>query len=105
MTTIAIFALAGLGTYLLRASMILAPSEVASAPWLEQRIGLLSPAVLAAIVASALFVSDQQVSVPNLVEIVAVIAAIAAVHRTKNISAALLVGLPIYWLGALAGLT
>jgi len=103
MTTIGIFAIAGIGTYLLRASMILAPSDMASSPWLERRIGLLSPAVLAAIVATGLLVSDQRVVLPNAVEVAAVIAALVAVHRTKNISAALLVGLPVYWLGALAG--
>ncbi len=104
MTVIAIFALAGTGTYLLRTSMILAPSDLAGSPWLERRIALLSPAVLAAIIASALFVSNQRVSAPNPVEVVAVLAALIAVHRTKNISSALLVGLPIYWIGAIAGL-
>ena len=103
MTTITVFIIAGIGTYLLRASMILAPTDMASSPWLERRIGLLSPAVLAAIVATGLFVSNRQVTAPSPIEVVAVLAALGAVHHTKNISAALLTGLPVYWIGSLAG--
>lgn len=105
MNTLLIFALAGLGTYLLRVSMIFAPAELLGSGWLQERIGLLSPAVLAAIVASALFVTGGAVVAPNLVEIVAVAAAMAAVIRSGNVSHALLVGLPVYWVGAVLGLT
>ena len=104
MSTLMIFVLGGLGTYALRSLMILGEGRIGGAGWLEANISLVSPAVLAAIVASSLFVAQGAVQLPNLVTVVAVAAAMFAVHRTGNVSAALAVGLPIYWIGAATGL-
>ena len=54
MTTVAAFAIAGVITYLLRCSMVLFGNRLASSTVAESTISLVTPAVLSAIVASAL---------------------------------------------------
>jgi branched-subunit amino acid transport protein len=104
MTTMMIFILGGIGTYALRSVMIVNGGRIAGSDWLEGNISLVSPAVLAAIVASSLLVTSGSIELPNPVVLVAMAGAMFAVRRTGNVSAALAVGLPIYWLGAAAGL-
>ena len=104
MTTLAAFAIAAVITYLLRASMTIAGDRLLSSPTLETAIGLVSPAVLSAMVVSALVLDHGQLAAPGLVETVAVAAAVLAVRKTGNVSMALAVGLPVYWLGTLVGL-
>lgn len=104
MNTMTVFALAAIATYVLRSLVILAGDRVAQSPALESVIGLVSPAVLAAIVASALLVHGGSVAVPDPAGLAAVLGALVAVRRTGNVAAALFIGLPIYWLGALVGL-
>lgn len=87
--------LAGVGTYLLRAALVALPDGVALPSPLTQRLPLIGPAVLAAIVASALVGADRGLPVPA--EGLAVVAAFLAVRRFGNPGVALLVGLPIYW--------
>lgn len=99
------FALAGAGTYLLRVSMVLGGGRLPATDWIERRVTMVVPAVLAALLVSALFVSNGERQVADPVEIGAVAAALFAVSRTGNINAALAVGLPIYWIAALGGLT
>lgn len=103
MTTILAFTLAGLVTYALRSTMTLFGQQLLASPRVESVIGLVSPAALTAIVASAMFLDHGQLTRPHLLSTLAVCCAIAAVHKTNNISMALFVGLPIYWFGALAG--
>ncbi len=104
MNTITVFAIAALATYLLRSFVVLAGDRVAQSRALESVIGLVSPAVLAAIVASSLLVHDGSVAAPDPAGLTAAVGALVAVRRTGNVAAALFIGLPIYWLGALVGL-
>ncbi len=103
MTTFVIFALGGIGTYLLRIAVSVSGRGAGGSAWIERHISLVSPAILAAIVASAVLLSDGQINPPNIVVIAAIGCGAYAVHRTGNIAASLAVGLPIYWIGALAG--
>ncbi|MEM9713599.1 MAG: AzlD domain-containing protein [Actinomycetota bacterium] len=104
MSALVVFAVAGIGTYLLRASMVLVGDRLASTAWLEARLALVGPAVLACLVTAGLVVSDGSVRLPGLAEVTAVVAAIVIVRRTGNLGHALFVGLPLYWAAAAIGL-
>lgn len=104
MTALITFAVAGLVTYLLRVSMVLFGARLLDSPRVAPAIALVGPAVLAAIIASALPLEDGHIAAPGVVSVVAIGGGALAVHRTNDVSAALFVGLPIYWLGVAAGL-
>ena len=99
MNTMLVFAAAGLGTYLLRSSMVWA-RDSASAGWVAARTSLVGPAVLAAIVVRSLAHSGAGAGVGAVVPVAAVVAAMFAARRTGNVAASLAVGLPIYWMAA-----
>lgn len=102
MTVFLTFAIAAAVTYLLRSSMMIAGDRFASSPTVESAIGLVSPAVMTAIVASALLLDHGRIGLPDLASVLAVGGAIVAVRRTANVSMALVVGLPIYWVVGVA---
>ncbi len=104
MTALVAFTLAAGVTFLLRSSMTWSGGAVAS-PRVTQWIALVTPAVLTAMVASALVIERGAIHRPGLAETSAIVVAIAAVHRTRNVSMALLTGLPVYWLAGLVGWT
>lgn len=97
MTIIISFAVAAAVTYALRSSMMIAGDRVISSTAVESAVGLVSPAVMTAIIASTLVLDHGQVALPDSASVVSVGAAIVAVRRTGNVSTALVVGLPIYW--------
>ena len=95
--------LAGVGTFLLRISMVLAGRRFSATRWIERRMGLIGPAALAALVASSIFIDAGSRTMPGIVEAAAVGLGFVAVRRTENIGAALVVGLPVYWVGVALG--
>ncbi|MEM7340796.1 MAG: AzlD domain-containing protein [Actinomycetota bacterium] len=105
MTVLIAILLAGVGTYLLRASLVLAPASVVVSPRLVRILPLVAPAVLAAIIASSLFVAGGRPTLPPLLDIAVVGIALVVVRRTGNLGMSLIVGLPLYWAGVLVGLT
>lgn len=105
MTIFIAFAVAGLGTYLIRITPLLAGERLVASPARERQIGLIAPAALAAIVCNALFVGPAGTTLPSLVEVIAIGSASVVVRRTGNVGLALAVGFPIYWIGVLTGLT
>lgn len=102
MTTFAAFAVAGLMTYVLRCSMVVIGSRLTSSTAAESAIRLVTPAVLTAIVASALLLQRGAVVLPDLPSVLSVTAAVVAVRRTSHVGLALAVGLPTYWFGSFA---
>ena len=103
MTVFAAFTLAAVATYFLRSSMILL-SGSANSPRLTKAIRFVAPAVLAAIIASAVFLDRGALRQPALAELVALVVGLVAVRRTGNVGMALFVGLPVFWaLSALIG--
>lgn len=97
MSVLAIFAVAGAITYALRCSMVVIGDRLDSSAIVESTIGLVSPAVLSAIIVSALVLDHGKVVAPDLAGVLAVGAAVVAVRRTSNVGMALAVGLPTYW--------
>ena len=101
MTAVTAFTLAAVVTFLLRSSMTLT-GAVATSTRPAQWIALVSPAVLTAMVASALFVDQGHLVRAPIAELAAILAAVIGVRRTGNVSVALAIGLPVFWLvGAL----
>lgn len=97
MTAFAIFAIAGMITYLLRCSIVVFGDRFTSSTVAESAIGLVSPAVLTAIIASTLLLDHNEIAWPDLAGVLSVAGAVVAVRRTSNVSMGLAVGLPIYW--------
>lgn len=104
MNPILVFALAGLATYLLRSSLVVAGGVVRSGGWLEQRIAFVGPSVLAALIASSLFLTGTGPTFGRPAEILAVAAGFGIVAKTENVGLALVVGLPVYWVATALGL-
>jgi len=101
MSVIVAFSAAALVTYALRSFMTLWGRHFTDSERFSAAVALVSPAVLAAIVGSAVLLQDHQLQRPEVTEFAAVVAALGAVRRTGNVGAALFVGLPIYWIGSL----
>lgn len=97
MSVFAIFAVAGGITYALRCSMVVIGDRLGSSTIVESVIGLVSPAVLSAIVVSALVLDHGEVVAPDIAGVLAVVVAVVAVRRTSNVGMALAFGLPTYW--------
>jgi branched-subunit amino acid transport protein len=92
----------GLGTYLLRASMIVAHRTSSAAEERTPRaLGHLTPAVLAALVAPAFLVTDGAVQVQGPVLLAAVAGGLVA-WRTRGIPQVLVTGLAVHQLATWA---
>lgn len=98
MGTLLLFVVAGIGTYLMRASLVVLLGRVSVPAPLERSFRYIAPAVLAAIIAPALLLDDA--GTPDLldVRVLAGIAAVAAAWRWRTIPATLAAGLCVYWL-------
>lgn len=98
MRTLILFVVAGVGTYLLRASLVVLLGRVTVPGALERSFRYIAPAVLAAIVAPALlFDAEGRLDVLD-VRVAAGVAAGLAAWRWRTIPATLAAGLGVYWL-------
>jgi branched-subunit amino acid transport protein len=92
---------AGLGSYALRMSMVMTGRLILPSK-LEASAELVAPAAFAALTASSL--AESVVSAPSLSAgtpiVLAVLAAAVATARTGRPYAAMLAGMPTYWLAA-----
>ena len=89
---------AGLGSYLLRLSMIMLIGRLTMPPWLERASGLVGPAAFAALAAAGVAAACADLGVTQAAApLAAVAAAVIAVSRTGSPQAAILVGLPVLW--------
>jgi branched-subunit amino acid transport protein len=104
MIVIVTFALAAAVTYALRSSVTVIGRPVPG--WLDRIAGLVTPAILASMVASGLLLrgQDRHLEVPSPAVIAAIVAAFVIARRRRNVGLALAVGLPVFWLGSLVGL-
>lgn len=103
MRALLLFAIAGVGTYLLRASLVVLLGRVAVAPRLERSFRYIAPAVLAAIVAPALLLDGAGSLAVFDARVLAGLAAGLAAWRWRTIPATLAAGLAVYWLTSLVG--
>lgn len=93
MTTWAVIVSIGLGTYLLRVSMLLVLAGRSLPERARTAIGLVAPAALSGLVTTMLIGEGAP---PDRADIVAVIAGFVAVRRTGHVLHAFVVGLPVF---------
>lgn len=95
MRALMLFTIAGLGTYLMRGSLVVLLGRVAIPARVERSFRYIAPAVLAAIVAPALLVTDAGLA-PFDARVAAGLAAGLAAWRWRTIPATLVAGLGVY---------
>ena len=104
MSAWAVLMAVGLGSYALRALMLLVASSRELPPAVESALALVAPAALGAMLASMLLAGGGVTEVAPWPELLAVGCGFVAVRRTDNLLAAFAVGLPVLWAAsALAG--
>ncbi len=104
MTLLVVFLIVGLGTYVMRVALAVLPeSVVRSDGRLMGVLDLLAPAVLAALVASALVAPGGDRTLPDPAALIAVGSAGVVVRFTGKVVLALAVGFPVYWILPLVG--
>ena len=94
MTILMGFAVAAGVTFVMRSSMTLIGAHRSSG--LQTAVAAITPTVLAAMVASALFVHRGDLRLPTVAEVAALGTGFAVAHKTGNVSLALAVGLPVH---------
>ena len=103
MNAMAVFVLAAVGTYVLRASMLVGLAGRSLPSALQARLTLVGPAALAALCAASLAPGPGRALAPA--DVLAAAAAFIAVRRTGSVVHAFVVGLPVLWLAHAAGLS
>lgn len=98
------FLVATVVTYSLRSAVTVIGRPVP--PRLDRVAGLVTPAILASMVASSLIVGgvDHGVDVPSPAVIAAVVATFVVTRRRGSVIGGLVCGASAYWLGVLVGL-
>jgi branched-subunit amino acid transport protein len=96
-TVWAVFAGMGLVTLALRASFLLLPENARLPPLLRRALAYVPPAVLAAIVAPALFAPGEVALGPIDARLPAGLVAIAVAWRTRSVLATLASGMGVLW--------
>lgn len=92
---------AGLGTDVVRVSMVAAHARYGIVDRLERHLRLVSPGVLAALLEMSIPVPNGRHAPLAIAERVALGAAFVAVRRSGNVGWALAIGFPVSW-GAIA---
>ena len=97
MSPLAQVLIVGVGTFLMRASLVTALAGVTIPERVERTLRLVAPAVLAAIVAQSLFLDDGSARSFSSWHVGGLVAALA-VWRTNSVGLALATGMSAHWL-------
>jgi len=90
---------AGLGSYLFRLSMIILTGRITMPPYFERASGLVGPAAVAALAATGVAAACGGLDLTQAAApLAAVAAAVIAVLRTGSSQAAILAGMPAFWI-------
>ena len=96
-----VIALAGLGSYLFRLSMIMLAGRFTTPAYLERAAGLVAPAAFAALAAAGIATACMRLGATQAAAPLAAVAvAIIAVLRTGWSYAAFVAGMPTLWITA-----
>jgi len=98
MTAYVVVFAVGLGSYLLRVSMLVLTARIGEVPRLIERAATYAIPVSFAALATDAFAQHVSFSRVEIAPAVAVLVAILAVRRTRSPHAALLAGLPALWI-------
>ncbi|MEM8925289.1 MAG: AzlD domain-containing protein [Actinomycetota bacterium] len=100
-----VFVVAGLGTYAMRASFIMAGSRLTLPEWIERSLRYVGPAVFAAIVAPPILGDRGVAATPERIpEILAVLVSALVAWRTGRVLWVLVVGMSALWILRALGL-
>lgn len=105
MTVVLTFSLAAVVTFALRSWMTVAGGRLVESPRFAELTALVTPAVLAAMIASGLLLTHGRASVPAAGALLAVLAAFWTVRRSGNVAVGLVVGLAVHALALAVGLS
>ncbi len=97
MSPLAQVVIVGVGTFVMRASLVTALAGVTIPDRVERTLRLVAPAVLAAIVAQSLFLDDGSARGFSSWHVGGLVAALA-VWRTKSVGLALAAGMAAHWI-------
>jgi branched-subunit amino acid transport protein len=97
-TALVVFALAGAGVYLARASFIVLVGERPLPAWAERLLRNVGPAVLAALITSLLLNDGITSFATDPAQVVAVLVAVGIAVRTKSFVWTFIAGMAVYWL-------
>jgi branched chain amino acid efflux pump len=90
---------AGLGSYLFRLSMIILTGRITMPPYFERASGLVGPAAFVALAATGVAAACRGLDLTQAAApLAAVAAAVIAVLRTGSSQAAILAGMPAFWI-------
>ena len=88
--------LAGVGTYLIRVSFVVALQDIEVPELVQRALRYVPPAVLAALSIPPVVAPDGQLGIiPPAPEFLAAIVAAVVAWRTKNLAATIVVGIPV----------
>ena len=97
MRELAVFAVAGVGTYLARSLFILAVGDRPLSKEVERTLRNVGPAVLSALTTSLLLGSQPGNYLTNLPQLAATLAAVYIAWRTRNFLLTFAVGMAVLW--------
>ena len=97
MTAFVVFALAGLGVYLARASFIVLVGNRVLPDWAERLLGSVGPAVLASLITSLLLTDGIEEFATDPAQVGAVLVAIPVALKTKSFVWTFVAGMVVYW--------
>jgi branched-subunit amino acid transport protein len=97
MREFAVFALAGLGVYLARASFIVVVGDRALPEWAERLLRNVGPAVLAALITSLLLTDGPAAFFTDAGQVAAVAVALIVAYRTRNFAWTFAAGMAVFW--------
>src|SRR5206468_11727331 len=99
MNTWIVIVAVGLGSYLFRLSMIILTGRITMPPYFERASGLVGAAAFAALAATGVAAACRGLDLTQAAApLAAVAAAVIAVLRTGSSQAAILVGMPAFWI-------
>lgn len=93
-----VFALAGVGVYLARASFILAVGSRPLPEWAERLLRNVGPAVLAALITSLLLTDGAVDFLTDPAEVTAVAVSLLVAYRTRSFAWTFAAGMTAFWL-------
>lgn len=98
MTALIVFALAGLGVYIARASFIVLLGNRVLSERTERLLRNVGPAVLAALITSLVLTDGIVAFVTDPASVGAVVVAVPVAMRTRSFVWTFVVGMAVYWL-------
>jgi branched-subunit amino acid transport protein len=99
-----VFAVIGVGTYLLRASFIVIVGDRTLSEWAERLLANVGPAVFAALITSLLLTDGPAAFLTDPAKVMAVLVAVPVAWKTRNFGWTFAAGMTVFWIvGAIRG--